>query len=239
MKVSTWRMGFLDWLQDQIQIDSYFLEAPEAPGMTNVFLPPLRNIKNYEADDGYHSTATQDVYISTRYDRSLAYYQLPINVVEGTYCTLMQQLIKEQQGIADLIEVIINPSEDAIAIGELGDDRGDWIITMKMIITIRFVITPEVEDDRTLYPHKINLGLYREYLDESDRVLDQIITSAEVISESEEYLLTEPGNTYHEELQGDIYLYVEEEEVLTIDNQDLGLVGAGFTNEDDNLLIDD
>lgn len=198
MKISQWRNVFITWLTNQIVVDSYFLDMPDAVGKTNLFLPPLRNIKNYESDSGYNSTATQDIYITTRYSKDLDFWELPLNVIEGTYCQIAHSLLRQYQDInEDIIEVFINPSEDAITVGELGDQRGDWIVTMKYIVTIRLVFEPENEDQSILNISQVNIGLYKEKIDGTEKVLDQVLTTPG--------FLVDEGNSALTDYDGDLF----------------------------------
>lgn len=198
MKISQWRNDFLDWLGSKVVINSFYLEVPENVGDTNAFLTPLRNIKNYLSDDGQHCTATQDVYLATRYSRDLAYYELPISTIEGLYSTVAHALLAEYQDInEDILEIILNPSEDSIEIGEYGDESGDWIVKLKWIITVRFIYEPETPRDFLIT--KINLGLYRQLLDESGRTLDYIYDTPEVFEDLDSGLIDDQGNLLTDE----------------------------------------
>lgn len=170
MKLSTWRPSLLSWLTTKIAIDSYFLQYPEQPGQTSLFLPPLRAIQPYESDNGYQCTAIQDIYVSTRYAQDVPYYQLPVATIEGTYSTISLGLLKEYQSIAELLDLTIDPLENAIAVEELPD--GDWVVTIKVTAILSFVIEPEDALSDALIS-RINLGLYRADLgDFQDKTLD-------------------------------------------------------------------
>lgn len=197
MKLSTWRNSFIDWLETKISIDSYYLEEPEAVGDTSVFLPPLRTMSVVEADSGFIGTATQDVWITTRYSRDLSYQELPISTIEGTYNSIALAFIKECQSIADIIEGSINTSEDSIFVGEWGEGRGDWIVRMKFIFVFSFISEPEVDTSSTLV-RNIKLGLYRQLLDESGQVLDYEYTTGDVLEDLDIGLVDDQGNLFIE-----------------------------------------
>ena len=193
MKLSTWRSSFIEWLETKITIDSYYLEEPEAVGDTSVFLPPLRNIRVFEADSGFIGVATQDVWITTRYSRDLSYQELPITLIEGTYNSIAYYFAKECQGIADLIDGSVNSSEDSIFVGEWGEGRGDWIVRMKFIFNFSYISEPE-EDDATIIIDRIQLGIYRPLLDESGEVLDYTYTTGDVFTDLDSGLVDDQGN---------------------------------------------
>jgi hypothetical protein len=176
MRLSDWRNNFLDWLGDKVEITSLYLDNPEKPGDTNVFMPPLRNIKNWVSDAGLRATGTQDLYITTRYSRDLAYHELPISTIEGFYSSLAHMLLLEYQGIADIIDLWFNPSEVPIEVTEHGDGSGDWLITLKYMIT--FQAMSELESDPEVpLVFKVNLGLYRQALDGNSSTLDWSYTT--------------------------------------------------------------
>jgi hypothetical protein len=170
MKLSTWRPGLMSFFAGQFQIDSYELREPVTVGETCFFAPPLRNIHHFQADGTNRATAIQDVFISTRYARSLKYSQLPIATVEGIYSTVSQKILRVAEDIAAIINLDLTTPDYPIQVSETGDGLnklGDWLITQHYSIKIFWQPEPEAADpDRFI--HHINLGIYRAYQDNFD-----------------------------------------------------------------------
>ena len=182
MKLSQWRDHFIAWLSDHVEVNefSWYLDEPREAGMTTVFIPPLRNIKNFTSDAGLRVTATQDVYITTRYPRELTYHQLPMSAIEGNYSSLAHLLLQGYQDISDILDLWFAPSEIPITVEEHGDDNGDWLVTQKYIIVFQAV--SELEEppaDRLIT--KINFALYKEDIQETDVRLDYQYTTGQVL----------------------------------------------------------
>jgi hypothetical protein len=183
MRLSTFRPSLIAWLNRKLIIHSWELKAPEEVGKTNAFLPPLRSMEHYESESGRSAKGTQEIYLTTRYSRDVKYADLPLNFTEGVYSTICQLLLSDYQSIADLVDLNINMSDQAIQVTEQGDKYGDWIITM--VIYARIVWVPERErppaggggigvNPDPVLPNiiQIDTGIFREHLDGNSRIKD-------------------------------------------------------------------
>jgi hypothetical protein len=197
LKLNTWRQPFISWLSAFIPIDSQHIDYPDEVGKVNLMLPPLRNIKIYDRDENDFSTATQDIYLTYRLDRNLSYGQLGLENFEGIYSSIGHKFLNEYQEIADILEVFINPSENAITVTELGDRNGDWLVTLSFIITIRFINEPVQDTEELFQVLQINTSLWNNQLVEIDtekpdeRTLDQVVTTPEGLTADGTNVLTD------------------------------------------------
>ncbi|MBW4558458.1 MAG: hypothetical protein KME59_21535 [Trichormus sp. ATA11-4-KO1] len=199
MRLSTWRQSIVDWVAQKVQIDTYELRNPEVVGETAGFFPPLRNIKHYdggeESEGQPTAQATQEIYITTRYPRDTPYAELPLATTEGVYSSLCQGLLKDAQGIADLIDLWINPSDQPIQVSEVGDDYGDWLVTMVIYVVIKWLPEPEPGFGFSGYTiNKIAFNLYRAKLDNfNDNTLVATFGGdRELLTAEDDYVFTEP-----------------------------------------------
>ena len=215
MLLSTWRPAITAWLTDKIQIDTWELRIPEYVGETAAFLPPLRQIRQYSSEGGSGSrskfaTATQDIFITTRYSRDLSYSELPINVAEGAHASITSDLLSDYQAIAALIDVDTDRYLDTdfpVTVTEVGDDYGDWLISLQLQLTIKWLVEPEIGFGFPGYLiDTIKINLYRNLLDDSDKVLDSIYTTPEYLSDTFEEPLSDSSG---------LVLLDEDDEALT------------------------
>lgn len=179
MRLSTWRSAIINWIANKVTINTYELRIPEVVGETAGFFPPLRNIKHFDGgEDGTPTAqATQEIYITTRFSRDLQYSELPLQTVEGIYSSLCQDLLKDAQAIAGLLDLWVNPSEQPIQVSEVGDDYGDWLITMAIYVVIKWQPEPEPGFGFPGYlVNKINLALYRANIgDFNQKTIDGVL----------------------------------------------------------------
>lgn len=184
MLLSTWRPAIINWLVSKTSITTFDLRTPSEPGDTSLFLPPLRNVRVFE-DGLVKGEAVQEIYLTTRFDHSVKYSDLPINVIEATYISLCYGLHKDFQEIADLENLEIRESELTITVNEdqagveSTGNYGDWLVTLRIYAAIEWGVEAETTDildgnldDVVIDAQKINGGIYRQNIDGLSEVLD-------------------------------------------------------------------
>ncbi|MFB2876842.1 hypothetical protein [Floridanema aerugineum] len=171
MKLSDWRKGFLRWLQNKTSAsavvpsaDGWYLEAPDMPGMTQAFLPPLTDV-NYTTDDTgvLVGSGTQQFYMVFRYPNGL-YQQLAIDQLEGIHSTLSIWIATEWGDIADLIDLRLVRVDQPVSVNEATDSTEDWVIQLSWLFQLSWV----AEAEEVIIPidfKKLRVALFRWDLD--------------------------------------------------------------------------
>lgn len=127
-------------------------------------------LEDFNAVRGY---GIQDIIVLRRYPKSLAYKDLPIGALEGLQASLAVRLATQYEDIADLRRLEVLTVPDPVSAEEMGDRLGDWIVRLHWAFSLTW--DAEVEDEPLGDPFTItgiNADLWREYIDESDSILD-------------------------------------------------------------------
>lgn len=141
MNIGLWRQGLKSWLNTKMLIDTWELRNPITYGTTNAFLPPLSSISYLDGDVG-EANAVQDIYLTSKYNGSIPYDQLPIGQLEQTYITLQRQLVVQYRSIAPLTRVEVLTVNDCIQVQEDGQELADWLVTLVVSCSISWVVEP-------------------------------------------------------------------------------------------------
>lgn len=179
MKLSTWRPGLVAWLSSKIHIDTWELRIPEVVGEVACFIPPLRGIKHYIGETGNKlAEADQEIFLSYRFSRELPYASLPLNLIEGIYSSICQEILADHQSIADTLDVDSGNflhSELPIQVSEVGDNYGDWLVTINLHLSIKWIPEYDIIDFGFpgYYINHVGIKVYRGKLqDIQDKILD-------------------------------------------------------------------
>lgn len=176
MKLSEWRPALTTWLDTYLVIDSLLLERPEI-GKSNGLLPPLRQV-TYRTDSPSYITASgvQDFLLTKRFPDGLAYKDLPLGAIEGIHQTLAMRLLKDFRSIhADIIDLDMVKVETPVALSEVGDKIGEWLVELTWSFELSWYAEAEIPIYAPQAIDRISLGLWRENLAGASSTLDQLL----------------------------------------------------------------
>lgn len=176
MKLSEWRPSLTAWLNKYLVIDSYLLERPEI-GKSNGLLTPLRQVSYLTDSPSYiKASGVQDFVLTKRFPDGLAYKDLPLGAIEGIHQTLSMRLLKDFRSIhPDLIDLDMVKVEVPVALSEVGDKIGEWLVELTWTFEATWYAEAEVEISKPHNITQVSLGLWRESLAANGATLDQLL----------------------------------------------------------------
>lgn len=181
MRLSTWRPSLLAFIDRYIPPTSYFLERPEI-GERNGFLPPLCNLKyKLENPGSVLANGTQDIFLTYRESGSNRYQAIDLPKYEGVYQSFSLILVSGWSAINDLTKLDLEAVPDSLMVEEIGNDPGEWLITLHWQFTATWYAEPEI-DWEALKPQPVNQitsAIWRNGLDKAlgdDARLDAVVT---------------------------------------------------------------
>lgn len=188
MLTSIWRSSFQNYLSSVITISQWTVDHPQADlefsetnpwrleANTLGFLPPLRNIDIViTSPKEAKASATQELFILARFDRSLKYHELPINKLEGYWVTLSSLVVanynkilpSEIQAARGLLGMTVAAQEFPVSVSPSGERGSDWIATLSFGWYLNWLI--DIEDGQLNEEYEIKAvggKVYRSWLDD-------------------------------------------------------------------------
>lgn len=130
MKISEWRAKFKAYVNKYItNIGAWETERPQAITEVTAFMPPLANIHYYLNQGIVVGTGMQSLGIVYRLPKTYKFDSLPLNQYEGVHANFAIHLVQEYRAIADLLNLQLIAGQP-ISVTEMGDAKGDWVITI-------------------------------------------------------------------------------------------------------------
>lgn len=178
MKLSQWRPSFEAWVSGLVKVDSWLLQRPDV-GKVNGFIPPFKSL---QIDSGGANSpyglgkGVQGLMLSTRFAATNGYHTLALPVLEGLYQTLSLRITHDYQQIhPDIQGLSTRVVEQPITLEEVGDNLGDWIVTLEWEFAVSWYadqeassyLQPGVNTDELTKPldvHRLIGTVYRQKL---------------------------------------------------------------------------
>lgn len=161
MKISTWRNAFKLFVARLIpEIDAWEAEKPSNTAQVTAFMPPLTNIRYYLANGLVYGNAIQAFGVVYRLPKSYKYNDLPIQSYEAVHANFSIHLATEWREIAELTELQLM-SVNPIQVQEMGDTRGDWIISIIWQANITWIAELEIPVLPAYDIREVNVAIHR------------------------------------------------------------------------------
>lgn len=183
--MSQWRNAFKRFIARYVTITGYGVAEPDTYGVFLAHLPPLSEVTYTRTPpDIVMGSAVQNLFILARYPGSIPYSALPIDTLEGLYCTLAMHINLEHGKLDDLatpgVSLLQQCStlkiDNPVIVHETSYANQDWVIEVHFGVKIIWNAQPETPID-TILLDGLDLEIYRSTLrDLADASLDGILT---------------------------------------------------------------